>query len=171
MSKANLFIRVLKLLMPPRVEDNGEESDNLYNTQKYNPATVRWRWAVFWWLVVLTTVLTLFVPFSFTKIPIVSDYMPGFALAGETEKKIDTAVQPIKKELGEQRQILNSITRQLNDQLANSVATEIRLLISKRCKEPDHNERDRLWREKDRKQDEYQAMRGQRYTEPSCSDL
>jgi len=55
--------------------------------------------------------------------------------------------------------------------LSNGVASEIRFLQAKRCKEVDSAERDRLIRETDRKQDEYRELRGEFYRVPRCEDL
>lgn len=91
--------------------------------------------------------------------------------ADEVDKKISTAIEPIKKEMAEQRTILNDVSRQLTESLAESKATEIRHLVSRRCKETDVNERNRIIRELDRKQDEYKKLKGgEKYT-VSCEEV
>lgn len=92
------------------------------------------------------------------------------ARADEVDKKIETAIQPIKQEMAEQRTILNDVSRQLTDSLAESKATEIRHLVSRRCKETDPTERNRTIREIDRKQGEYKRLRGERYS-VSCEEV
>jgi hypothetical protein len=59
----------------------------------------------------------------------------------------------------------------LTEQLAATVAAQIRLTISKRCKTQGFIEREELNREKDRLQEQYFDYKGNRYTEPSCGDL
>lgn len=90
--------------------------------------------------------------------------------ADEVDKKIETAIEPIKKEMTEQRTILNDVSRQLTESLAESKATEIRHLVSRRCNETDEAERNRIIREIDRKQDEYKRLRGERYS-VSCEEV
>lgn len=92
------------------------------------------------------------------------------ARADEVDKKISTAIEPIKKEMIEQRTILNEVSRQLTESIAESKASEIRHLVSRRCKETDVNERSRIIRELDRKQDEYKNLRGERYV-VSCEEV
>lgn len=95
----------------------------------------------------------------------------GFAYAGEVDQKIAAAIEPVAKEQKEQRQVLETLSRQLNEQLANGVASEIRNLVGRRCSTPKESpERDRLQREIDRKQDEYEALRKSRYPF-GCPDL
>lgn len=94
----------------------------------------------------------------------------GFAYADEVDKKIATAIEPIAKEQKEQRGVLETLSRQVNEQLANSVASEIRYLVGRKCGEQNAVERDRLQREIDRKQDEYVALGKERYAFV-CADL
>lgn len=95
----------------------------------------------------------------------------GFALADEVDQKIASALEPVVTEQREQRTVLETLSRQLTDQLANSVASEIRYLVGKRCKEREGSEeRERLQREIDRKQIEYESYRKQRYVF-NCSDI
>lgn len=90
--------------------------------------------------------------------------LAGFARADAVDKKIAAAVQPIKQEMAEQRTILNEVSQQLQDTLAENKASEIRHLVSRRCKETNTEERNRIIREIDRKQEEYKRLRkGERY--------
>lgn len=95
---------------------------------------------------------------------------PGFARADEVDQKIEKAIEPIKKELSEQRTILDTVSEQLTATLAESKAAEIRHLVSRRCKETDPREKDRINKEVDRKQEEYVKLRGQRYV-ISCGEV
>ena len=99
----------------------------------------------------------------------------GFAWAGDLDKKIETAVEaklaPVVKEQQEQRALLNKVSSLLTDQLAATVAAQIRLNISKRCKTTLFAEREELAREKDRLQGQYKSYAGEYYREPSCADL
>lgn len=90
--------------------------------------------------------------------------------ADEVDKKIETAIAPVVKEQKEQRTVLETLSRQVNDQLANSVASEIRYFVGRKCTEQNGTERDRLQREIDRKQAEYVTLRNERYVF-GCADL
>lgn len=102
----------------------------------------------------------------------------GFARASDIETKIEEALKPIR---AEQKQTADALTALKNVQdrdskrlalsLSNAIASEMRFLQSKRCKEVDANERDRLYREIDRKQEEYSELRGISYNVPRCSEL
>lgn len=94
----------------------------------------------------------------------------GFARADEVDQKIATAVEPIKKELSEQRLIIESVAQQLTETLVEAKASEIRHLVSRRCKETDATERSRIIRELDRKQYEFAKLRGERYV-VSCGEV
>ena len=91
--------------------------------------------------------------------------------ADEVDAKIATAVQPIKQEMAEQRVILNDVSRQLTDSLAESKASEIRHLVSRRCKETNSEERSRIIKEIDRKQDEFKRLRGGERYVISCGEV
>jgi hypothetical protein len=94
----------------------------------------------------------------------------GFARAADVDKKIAEAIEPIAKEQREQRTVLNTVSRKLTEQLANSVASEIRYLYAKRCPEQNPAERERLQREIERKQTEYVELKNERYPY-SCGDV
>lgn len=90
--------------------------------------------------------------------------------ADEVDQKIATAIAPVVQEQKEQRLVLETLSRQLNEQLANGVASEIRYLVGRKCGEQNSDERDRLQREIDRKQGEYVTLRKERYMF-GCPDL
>lgn len=106
--------------------------------------------------------------YLFLGVPTVGLQRP--ARADEVDKKIRQAIEPIREEMSEQRTILNAVAAQLSETLAENKAAEIRHLVSRRCKETNANERDRINREIDRKQDEYAKLRGKRY-EIRCEDV
>lgn len=102
----------------------------------------------------------------------------GFARASEVTDKIEEAVKPVRDEqakintaLIQLKSVQERDSRRLAMSLSNALASEMRFLQSKRCKEPDVNERDRLYREIDRKQEEYSELRGISYNVPRCSEL
>lgn len=96
----------------------------------------------------------------------------GFAHAENVEKQIADAVQPIVDEQAKQGNLIKELTALVNEQIANSIATEIRYLVGKRCAEKDLFERDRTQREIDRKQREWRryAVSDRDYSY-SCGDV
>jgi hypothetical protein len=123
----------------------------------------RWRWNV------CLTLAALVIGMGWAFSP------KGFAWAGDIDKKIEQVVEeklsPVVKEQKEQRALLDNVSRLLTDQLSATVAAQIRLNISKRCKTTDFLAREELAREKDRLQGQYRSYAGEYYREPSCSDL
>lgn len=95
----------------------------------------------------------------------------GFARADDVDKKIAAAVEPIKQEMSEQRTILNEVSQQLKDTLAENKASEIRHLVSRRCKETNTEERNRIIKEIDRKQEEYKRLRGGERYAITCEEV
>lgn len=93
------------------------------------------------------------------------------ARADEVDEKIAAAIEPIKKEMSEQREIIEKVAGQLTQSLAESKAAEIRHLVSRRCKETDARERDRIIKELDRKQEEYKLLSGGVRYLISCSEV
>lgn len=93
------------------------------------------------------------------------------AWAGDVEKKISDAVSRITIAQQAQESKIDRVTKLLTDQLADSVAGQIRLTIAKRCKTQGFDEREELNREKDRLQAQYYEYKGQRYIEPRCEEL
>lgn len=94
----------------------------------------------------------------------------GFAKAEDAERKIEKAIEPVMAEQAEQRALLTNLTDTIADQLASGIASEIRYLYAKKCKEEDYRERDRLQGEIDRKQHEYFKYRKTRY-QYDCRDI
>lgn len=94
----------------------------------------------------------------------------GFAKADDTDNKIAKAVEPIRAEQKKQGKQITDLTDVISDQIVNNIASEIRLLYAKRCKETDYQERDRLQREIDNRQRDYRKYRENKY-EFSCNDL
>lgn len=94
----------------------------------------------------------------------------GFARADSVEDKIQEAVRPIFDEQKQQGQALIELTKIMKSQLANSLATEIRLYTGRRCRETDPQERDRLQGEIDKKRDEYRLYRNADYNY-GCGDV
>ena len=93
-----------------------------------------------------------------------------YARASDVDKKITAAIEPIVTEQKEQRRVLTVVSKQLTEQLANAVASEIRYLYAKKCKEENPTERDRLQREIDRKQREHIELKSERY-QYNCGDV
>jgi hypothetical protein len=119
----------------------------------------RWRWNVCLILIVLVAYA------------IVAATPLGYAKAGETERKIAAAIEPIAKEQKEQRTSLDNLSKLITEQLAASLATQIRAVTLKRCKVTGSDERDELTREIDRLQDLFIGYKGSRYSVPSCAEL
>lgn len=123
----------------------------------------RWRWNI----CLIVTILVVGMGWAFSP--------KGFAKAGDIDKKIETAIEqklaPVVKEQKEQRALLDKVSNLLTDQLSATVAAQIRLNISKRCKTTDFSEREELAREKDRLQGQYKSYANEYYREPSCADL
>jgi len=102
----------------------------------------------------------------------------GFARADDIKAKVDEAIAPITAEVAQVKKQLTDInsqvevnSRRLSLALANGIASELRFIQAKRCKEQSPAERDRLIAESDRKQDEYRELRGEYYRIPRCEDL
>ena len=119
----------------------------------------RWRWNV------CLTLLVLCAGAIFAVSP------AGFAYAGDLDKKIKDAIEPIAQQQKVQGEKLDQVSRLLTEQLAATVAAQIRLAVSKRCKTAGFVEREELARELDRLQDQYVTYKGSRYTAPTCGEL
>lgn len=83
----------------------------------------------------------------------------GWARAAEIEEKI----QPLERKVA-------AVSDQVGSLVANSLASEIRYMVARKCKEPDPIEKDRLQREIDRKQYEYRDIRKEFY-QFGCDDV
>lgn len=97
--------------------------------------------------------------------------LSGFVRADDMRRNIESATKPLEATVAEQNKLLERVSRQLIDQLASSVAAEIRAKIAKRCAEPDSRERERLNGEIYRLQQQYVEYKGSTYTEPACNQL
>jgi septal ring factor EnvC (AmiA/AmiB activator) len=108
----------------------------------------------------------------------------GFARASDINEHVQKTIEPLKTEIteikqaqvkqGEQlrrtEQILTRLSAQLTDQLITSNGSQIRLLIGKRCKEPDAAERERMNREIEKLQLAYKEQTGDRL-QIRCDEL
>lgn len=120
----------------------------------------RWRWNV------AITLLLLVGAVSFGYGP------KGFASDSEVDKKIAKAVEPIARKQDEHGRKLDDVARLVSDSLAKGVASEIRLIVAKRCAGGiDAAERERLAAQLDAKQEEFFAYKGYRYPPPTCDEL
>ncbi|HEX2242712.1 MAG TPA: hypothetical protein VHK27_05580 [Gammaproteobacteria bacterium] len=158
--------RLLTILRPPDLP----QSDDPAEIKKYNARVNRYHFNV------AVCVMALMILSGWAASPF------GFARAGDIKPQIDEALKPVKDEINKLEQAVIAVTksqetntRRLAISLANSTAGEIRLLAAKRCKERgptgNANERERLTREIERKQDEYYELRGSHYQIPNCEDL
>lgn len=77
----------------------------------------------------------------------------------------------LRADLTEVRTVQLRDSTRLAISLSNGVASELRFLQYKRCKETNYYERERIWREITRKQDEYKDYRAEFYLIPSCVEL
>lgn len=90
----------------------------------------------------------------------------------ETAKPLKEQLEAVKAEQGKQRDLLTRIAASVDQQLMQSKASQIRLLVLKRCRAtPNSVERESITREIEQAQEEYAAIRGGPYAPPSCSDL
>lgn len=103
----------------------------------------------------------------------------GFAYAGDVKEQINKALEPIVTAQNtqataqiEQAKLLNKVSDQLNSQLANAAASEIRYLVAKRCQSGlSEQEKERVRKEIDTKQEEYSGYKkGEKYNY-GCADL
>jgi len=109
----------------------------------------------------------------------------GFARANDVDQHVQKALEPIQteiatikdaqtrqgKQLDEQNKILTRLSDQLSEQLIASTASQIRILIGKRCKEPPGSgERERINRELEKLQLLYKEKTGDRL-QITCSEL
>lgn len=158
--------RLLNILRPPELPQSDEPAE----IKKYNERVARYHFNI------AVSVMALLVLTAWAASPL------GFARADSIKPQIDEALKPVKAEISKLEDAVIAVTNaqktnttRLAISLANSVAGEIRLLASKRCKERGANgnaaERERLTREIDRKQDEYLELRQSYYTIPTCEDL
>jgi hypothetical protein len=158
--------RLLTILRPPTLP----QSDEPDKMRAYHIRVANYHFNI------AIAVMTLLVIAAWAASPL------GFARADSIKPQIDEALKPVQADIKKLETAIIAVTasqetntRRLAVSLANSVAGEIRLLASKRCKERgaqgNYQERERLTKEIDRKQDEYNELRQSRYTIPSCEDL
>lgn len=149
---------VLDWLRPP--EPPGGSSPE--TCAKYRRSVNRWRWNV---------CLSLLGIFIF----LVWAFAGGFARAGDVDQRVQKAIEPLKLEittikdaqakqgaqLDAQNRILQKLSDQLAEQLIASTASQIRLLIGERCREPAGSlKRERLNRELEKLQRTYRDQTG-----------
>lgn len=94
----------------------------------------------------------------------------GFAFADDVDKKIKGEVESMRTQMSDQSKVLERVVKSVDMQIANSVASDLRLMWGKLCAEKNSNERDRLWGEIEKRQDEYFDIKGRRYTLPDCKN-
>ena len=142
------------------------QSDDPIELRKYYRAVSRYHFNV------TSIVATLVVTIAWALSPV------GFVRANTLQDRIEASVAPLKAEQAQLNAALKELkdvqardSRRLATSLANGVASEIRFLQSKRCKEVDAEERDRLQREIERKLDEYTELRGSSYQLLRCGEL
>lgn len=93
----------------------------------------------------------------------------GFARATDLPAKIEEATKPIKQQIGEQQRLLERLSNQVTQSLAEGKAGELRFLRSKWCKESDAAEISRLSTELDRKEKEYRNLTDETYVTTCAS--
>lgn len=91
----------------------------------------------------------------------------GFARAD----RIEAVAKPLELKINNQTAVLETVSRQLTDQLAAGTAAEIRSNTAKRCLETSREERERINREIERLQNQYWDFKKFRYTAPLCAEL
>lgn len=96
----------------------------------------------------------------------------GFAKGTDLDKKISEVSMRLTAEQTKQGALLTTISKQLTEANARSIASDIRVLTGKRCLlHGEQPEKEHLNSELDRKQEEYRALKGYEYTPPDCSAL
>jgi len=135
-----------------------------------SPAKVTsWRWKVAGSLVLLYALVGFILSSMFTGLPKVGQLAWADGLANKADQNQVATVISQQAQLTKQ---LDDVAAALNEQLAQSKASDIRLLKLKRCKAPANSaERDSLTREIDKAQAEYKKLKGEYYDTPACTDL
>ena len=113
--------------------------------------------------------LMVFVSWSFGFLSFVG--IDGFARVGVVDQKIVAAVKPISEALKQAAAEQASYRALLIESLTNSKAAEIRGLALKRCKASSSSERAWINEEIERRQSEYEKLKGRRYDVPACNEL
>ena len=97
--------------------------------------------------------------------------MNGFVFAGEVDDKIQSAVEPIRNELG---QVAAKVARteEISKRiLIGQIAGQLRDLNRLRCTTSDDHVRMRMERDIEEGEQEYIALTGERYPLAACKDL
>jgi hypothetical protein len=101
-----------------------------------------------------------------------------FAQDSDVDLKITAAQKPLIEaqqttdaKVDRLSETVDRLSTLVTEQLAATVAAQIRLNISKRCKTQGWVEREELAREKDRLQGQYRGYKGFFYAEPTCAEL
>lgn len=97
--------------------------------------------------------------------------LTGFAKADEVDSKIQSAVEPIRAQLG---QITVQLSRGEEVQkriLQGQIAAQLRDLNRLRCSTSDEHMRMRMERDIEDAEQEYKTLTGERYPLPACKDL
>ena len=97
--------------------------------------------------------------------------MHGFVFAGEVDDKIQSAVEPIRAELGQVSEKVartEAISKRI---LVGQIASQLRDLNRLRCSTTDHDMRSRMEKDIEEGEQEYKALTGERYPLPACKDL
>lgn len=95
----------------------------------------------------------------------------GFARAEEVDGKIQTAIEPIQKQLTEINQklaISEAVQRRI---LQGQIAAQLRDLHRFKCTTLDETTRARMERDIEDAQQEYRALSAERYPLPPCREL
>jgi hypothetical protein len=97
--------------------------------------------------------------------------LSGFVFAGEVDDKIQSAVEPIRSELG---QVAAKVARteEISKRiLVGQIASQLRDLNRLRCTTSDEHVRMRMERDIEEGEQEYKHLTGERYPLAACKDL
>lgn len=95
----------------------------------------------------------------------------GFVFASEVDDKIQSAVEPIRAELGQVAQKVARTEEISKRILVGQIAAQLRDLNRLRCTTSDHEVRRRMERDIEEGEQEYITLTGERYPLPACKDL
>lgn len=97
--------------------------------------------------------------------------LTGFVFANEVDDKIQSAVEPIRSELGQISRKLETSEQIQRRILTGQIAAQLRDLNRLRCSTVDDHVRMRMERDIEDAEQEYKALTGERYPLPSCQNL
>lgn len=97
--------------------------------------------------------------------------LAGFVFAGEVDDKIQSAVEPIRIELGKVSEKVARTEEISKRILVGQISAQLRDLNRLRCTTTDHEVRRRMERDIEEGEQEYRALTGERYPLPSCGEL